>query len=159
MVGSCDKGSVAATIAGRAHVVSGTALLTRNLLSAIGSLHEQKAIQAIVRLAGPLTTKEILSYTTTHAPHVTHRRLQRLLTRLRSVGVVAALPVPGRHVVFWCLPGQQLPARWEARVAPVDARRIVERRAPGTVSAVPGSWWVGVSRQELDRRMRARWSQ
>lgn len=112
-----------------------------------------------MRLAGPLTTKEILGHTSTHAPHVTHRRLQRLLTRLKTVGVVSAIPVPGRHVVFWSLPGQVLPARWETRVAPVDARRMLERRAPGTVSAVPGSWWVGVTRQELDRRMRARWGQ
>lgn len=133
----------------------GTSVLARNMVRAVRNYRAMQWVLYAMRLCGPSTTQELFMMLRPHVPHLSNKRLQRILTVLRKRQLVRTYRYDGRvgastRLVFWALPGQPKPDRR------LGDRRHVERVSPDRRHA-HGSWWATSDRAGFTQAMQQRW--
>lgn len=123
-------------------------LLARNLASALGSVRVQLWILVVLRLHGPMTTREILAVAGQRTP-LTENSLIKLLRKLRAVQTVRHWRL-GRNFALWTISAAPRPERRQHQV-PVT----IDQRTPETQH---GSWWVQPTREQFTTAARDRWT-
>lgn len=132
----------------------GTALLARNMTSAIAALRRQERIVQILGLLGPLTGDELYRYCTADMVGMTRKVLERSLTVLGKVGLVLkSQPTRTNVEPYWMVHGQTAPTR--------QVVRTERRKSPRSPHVPPptSSWWLDVRRENWPSLVQSRWQQ
>lgn len=124
--------------------------LARNMVAAIATFRFQQALLAIVGVAGPVTTQQLMDYCRyRYPPGVGLVTLRRRLAQLSKAGALRTYRLHA-HASVWVLPGRPRPPKIKERRVLVTPHPPVERRRE--------SWWVQNSREDFMRKAREqRW--